>query len=98
MARDEATQLQGCVSQSGSPSSRSPTAAHLVGDGGAHIAPDLIAVLIPMLLGQPAREIVAADPQVLFECLSTSSHSARTIPLYGLLHARRRPGRPSDAS
>ncbi|KRR04718.1 SufE family protein [Bradyrhizobium valentinum] len=69
IARDEAPQLQGCVSQSGSPLLRSPTAAHLVGDGRAHIAPGLVAILIPMLLGRPAREIVAADPQALLECL-----------------------------
>nr|WP_312010387.1 hypothetical protein [Bradyrhizobium cenepequi] len=35
----------------------------------------LVAILIPMLLGRPAREIVAADPQVLFACPSISSHS-----------------------
>ncbi|WP_375293269.1 SufE family protein [Bradyrhizobium sp. sGM-13] len=75
MAHDEAPQLQGCVSQSGSPLLRSPTAAHLVGDGRAHIVPGLVAILIRMLLGRPAREIVAADPHALLECLEP----ARTI-------------------
>ncbi len=44
------------------------------GDSDAHIVRGLVAILIALLSGRPASEIVSADPMALFERLGLGEH------------------------
>jgi cysteine desulfuration protein SufE len=77
-ARTDANKVQGCASQvwletrvdekNGQPVLR------LVGDSDAHIVRGLIALLIALLSGRTARDVLATDPQETFRSLGLSEH------------------------
>lgn len=78
-ARTDANKVQGCVSQvwlattvhcSGTDG---PTLT-FCGDSDAHIVRGLIAILLAMLSGKRARDIISADPTSLFERLGLREH------------------------
>jgi len=77
-ARTNANKVQGCTSQvwlsttidrrTGQP------VLNFAGDSDAHIVRGLVAILIAMLSGRTADDIVAADPLALFEELGFREH------------------------
>jgi cysteine desulfuration protein SufE len=75
--RTEASKVRGCASQvwfvsevarNGEPALR------FRGDSDAHIVRGLIAILIALYSGRPAREIVATDAEALFRRLGLRDH------------------------
>jgi cysteine desulfuration protein SufE len=76
--RVEANKVQGCASQvwlathveteAGSPTLR------FEGDSDAHIVKGLVAILIHMYSGLPAREILSIDPDKTFEAIGLREH------------------------
>ena len=76
--RTESNKVQGCVSQVWLATTVEPGADGPVlsfdGDSDAHIVRGLVAILLGMLSGRPAREILAADPLALFEQLGLREH------------------------
>ena len=76
--RTDTNKVQGCVSQVWL-----ATAIHLresqpvltfLGDSDAHIVRGLVAILIALLSGRPAREIASENPIALFERLGLGEH------------------------
>ena len=77
-ARTDANKVQGCASQvwletrlgraNGEPT------LQLTGDSDAHIVRGLIALLIALLSGRTASEVIATDPQETFRSLGLSEH------------------------
>lgn len=76
--RTEANKVQGCVSQVWL-----ATAVRRVGgrpvlwftaDSDAHIVRGLVAILLALLSGRPAAEIIAENPTALFERLGLREH------------------------
>jgi cysteine desulfuration protein SufE len=76
--RTEANKVQGCTSQVWLATSIDHGTGQPVltfaGDSDAHIVRGLVAILIAMLSGRSARDIVAADPLALFEQLGFGAH------------------------
>jgi cysteine desulfuration protein SufE len=76
--RSDANKVQGCTSQvwlattierhAGGP------VLDFAGDSDAHIVRGLVAILLAMMSGRTAREILAADPIALFETLGLREH------------------------
>jgi len=77
-ARGDSNKVQGCTSQVWLATRIDHRAGQPVltfaGDSDAHIVRGLVAILIAMLSGRSAREILAADPLALFEELGFREH------------------------
>lgn len=82
-ARTDANKVQGCASQvwiattvERDPARQGPYGPSLrfVGDSDAHIVRGLIAILLALYSGKPAREILSADATALFDRLSLREH------------------------
>jgi cysteine desulfuration protein SufE len=78
-ARTQANKVQGCASQVWLASEVQPDGAggpivHLIGDSDAHIVRGLIAILLALYAGKPAREILSNDAIAIFERLGLREH------------------------
>jgi cysteine desulfuration protein SufE len=78
-ARTERNKVQGCASQvwltsSVKPNGEAGPVLSFVGDSDALIVRGLIAVLLALYSGRPAREILATDAVALFERLGLREH------------------------
>ena len=78
-ARTQANKVQGCASQVWLASEVKPDGAAgptlaLVGDSDAHIVRGLIAILLALYSGKPAREILSTDAIALFNRLGLREH------------------------
>lgn len=78
-ARDDAHKVQGCASQvwlltSVESDGEGAPVLRFVGDSDAHIVRGLIAVLLALYSGKPAREILAVDALALFDRLGLREH------------------------
>lgn len=78
-ARTEANKVRGCVSQVWVTTNVRPNGAEgpvldFHGDSDAHIVRGLIAILLALYSGKPARSIVATDAKALFEKLGLQEH------------------------
>jgi cysteine desulfuration protein SufE len=78
-AHNETNKVQGCASQVWLATSIAPDDAGgpvltFVGDSDAHIVRGLIAILLTIYSGRPAREILGADAVALFERLGLREH------------------------
>jgi cysteine desulfuration protein SufE len=78
-ARNDVNKVQGCASQVWLSTKTSPNGAagpvmHFVGDSDAHIVRGLIAILLELYSGRPAREILDTDAIALFEKLGLREH------------------------
>jgi len=78
-ARTAANKVQGCVSQVWLASDVEPDGAggprlRLVGDSDAHIVRGLIAILLALYAGKPARDILSNDAIALFDRLGLREH------------------------
>ncbi|NPV23900.1 SufE family protein [Bradyrhizobium aeschynomenes] len=76
--RNDGNKVQGCTSQVWVATSvQHGTAAPVldfIGDSDAHIVRGLVAILLAMVSGRTAPEILAADPIALFEKLGLREH------------------------
>ena len=75
--RNDANKVQGCTSQVWVATSVRNGAAPVldfIGDSDAHIVRGLVAILLAMVSGRTASEILAADPIALFETLGLREH------------------------
>ena len=75
--RNDANKVQGCTSQVWVATSVRHGAAPVldfIGDSDAHIVRGLVAILLAMVSGRTASEILAADPIALFETLGLREH------------------------
>ncbi len=77
--RTGANKVQGCASQvwvstSIHPSGHGEPVLDFVGDSDAHIVRGLIAIVLTLYSGKPAREILGADAIALFERLGLREH------------------------
>jgi cysteine desulfuration protein SufE len=77
--RSEVNKVQGCASQvwlATTPRPNGPAGPVLdfVGDSDAHIVRGLIAILISLYSGRPAREILETDAIAMFERLALREH------------------------
>ncbi|MGY4307053.1 cysteine desulfuration protein SufE [Bradyrhizobium sp. USDA 4369] len=75
--RTDANKVQGCTSQVWVATSVRHGAAPVldfIGDSDAHIVRGLVAILLAMVSGRTASEILAADPIALFETLGLREH------------------------
>jgi cysteine desulfuration protein SufE len=77
--RNDLNKVQGCASQVWLASSVKPDkgagpALSFVGDSDAHIVRGLIAILLALYSGRPAKEILSADAIGLFEKLGLKEH------------------------
>jgi cysteine desulfuration protein SufE len=78
-ARTQANKVQGCASQVWLDTRVAPNGAagptlSFVGDSDAHIVRGLIAILLTLYSGKPAREILDTDAIALFEKLGMREH------------------------
>jgi cysteine desulfuration protein SufE len=77
-ARSDANKVQGCTSQVWLDTTVDCRAGQPVltfaGDSDAHIVRGLVAILIAMLSGRSAHDIISADPLALFEELGFREH------------------------
>ena len=78
-ARTDANKVQGCASQVWLDTRVEPDGAagptlSFVGDSDAHIVRGLIAILLALYSGKPAREIVGTDAVALFDRLGLREH------------------------
>jgi cysteine desulfuration protein SufE len=78
-ARTQANKVQGCASQVWldtriTPGGAAGPALSFVGDSDAHIVRGLIAILLTLYSGRPAREILDTDAIALFEQLGLREH------------------------
>jgi cysteine desulfuration protein SufE len=78
-AHNEANKVQGCASQVWLATAIAPNGAGgpvltFVGDSDAHIVRGLIAILLTIYSGKPAREILGTDAVALFERLGLREH------------------------
>ena len=75
--RTDINKVRGCASQvwfvSEVARNREPV-LRFRGDSDAHIVRGLIAILIALYSGRPAREILAADPEAVFRRLGLRDH------------------------
>jgi cysteine desulfuration protein SufE len=76
--RNDGNKVQGCTSQVWVATSVRHGAAtpvlDFIGDSDAHIVRGLVAILLAMVSGRTAPEILAADPIALFEKLGLREH------------------------
>ncbi|MGJ4955579.1 SufE family protein [Bradyrhizobium sp. HKCCYLRH2015] len=76
--RNDGNKVQGCTSQVWLATTVRHDAAapalHFIGDSDAHIVRGLVAILLAMVSGRTASEILAADPIALFEKLGLREH------------------------
>jgi cysteine desulfuration protein SufE len=74
----EANRVQGCASQvwlTTKAEGRGPDAPMtFVGDSDAHIVRGLVALLVALLSGRPAREVATSDPIAFFERFGLGQH------------------------
>ena len=78
-ARSEANKVRGCASQvwvqtNVKPNGGAGPVLEFVGDSDAHIVRGLIAVLLALYSGKPAKEILSTDAVALFEKLGLREH------------------------
>ena len=78
-ARNDANKVQGCASQVWLSTSIKPNGAagpvlNFEGDSDAHIVRGLIAILLALYSGKPAREILSTDAVALFDRLGLREH------------------------
>jgi cysteine desulfuration protein SufE len=78
-ARTDANKVQGCASQvwlstAVKPDGGAGPVLRFVGDSDAHIVRGLIAILLSLYSGKPARDIVSTDAVALFETLGLREH------------------------
>jgi cysteine desulfuration protein SufE len=78
-ARSEFNKVQGCASQVWLDTRVQPDGAagptlSFVGDSDAHIVRGLIAILLALYSGKPAREILGTDAVALFDRLGLREH------------------------
>jgi cysteine desulfuration protein SufE len=78
-ARTSTNKVQGCASQvwletKTEPDGRAGPVLNFIGDSDAHIVRGLIAVLLALYSGKPAREILDTDAIALFERLGLREH------------------------
>ena len=78
-ARNEINKVQGCASQVWLDTHIEPDGAagptlSFVGDSDAHIVRGLIAILLALYSGKPAREILGTDAVALFDRLGLREH------------------------
>ena len=81
-ARNDANKVQGCASQvwletkvspDGSASPDGPM-LNFIGDSDAHIVRGLIAILLALYSGKPAKDIIATDAIAVFDKLGLREH------------------------
>jgi cysteine desulfuration protein SufE len=76
--RNDANKVQGCTSQvwlaTTIQQDTDGPVLDFVGDSDAHIVRGLVAILLKMVSGRPASDILAADPIALFEKLGLREH------------------------
>ncbi|WP_316166072.1 MULTISPECIES: SufE family protein [unclassified Bradyrhizobium] len=76
--RNDGNKVQGCTSQVWLATAVRHDAAapvlHFVGDSDAHIVRGLVAILLAMVSGRTAPDVLAADPIALFEKLGLREH------------------------
>ena len=101
--RTDANKVQGCASQVWLAMTVTPTpepTLTFVGDSDAHIVRGLIAVLIALLSGKTAREIVAADPMATFDAFGLRAHLTpqRSNGLHSMIERIRREARAALAA
>ncbi|WP_316227264.1 SufE family protein [Bradyrhizobium sp. SZCCHNR1047] len=76
--RNDGNKVPGCTSQVWLATtvrrSAAATALDFIGDSDAHIVRGLVAILLAMVSGRTASEILAADPIALFEKLGLREH------------------------
>jgi len=78
-ARSDQNKVQGCASQVWLATAVKPDGAAgpmltFIGDSDAHIVRGLIAILLALYSGKPAREILATDAVALFDKLGLREH------------------------
>jgi cysteine desulfuration protein SufE len=78
-ARTEVNKVQGCASQvwlqtTVQPDGQAGPFLNFVGDSDAHIVRGLIAILLALYSGKPAREILSIDALGLFDGLGLREH------------------------
>jgi cysteine desulfuration protein SufE len=78
-ARTEANKVRGCTSQVWlrtdlRPNGASGPVLEFIGDSDAHIVRGLIAILLALYSGKPAREILSTDAEALFVKLGLREH------------------------
>jgi cysteine desulfuration protein SufE len=78
-ARVDANKVQGCASQvwlltKVQPNGAAGPALTFIGDSDAHIVRGLIAILLALYSGKPAKEILDIDAAALFDQLSLREH------------------------
>ncbi|MET0279085.1 MAG: SufE family protein [Pseudorhodoplanes sp.] len=78
-ARTETNKVRGCASQvwmqtQVKPNGASGPVLEFVGDSDAHIVRGLIAILLSLYSGMPAKEIVSTDAAALFQKLGLREH------------------------
>jgi cysteine desulfuration protein SufE len=76
---NDATKVQGCASQvwlwtDVRPNGQSGPVLSFVGDSDAHIVRGLIAILLALYSGRPARDILATDALALFDRMGLREH------------------------
>jgi len=76
--RNDANKVPGCTSQVWVATTVERGAdgpiMGFIGDSDAHIVRGLVAILLAMVSGRPARDVLAADPIALFEQLGLRDH------------------------
>jgi cysteine desulfuration protein SufE len=76
--RNDANKVPGCASQVWLATTVQPSAGgpvlNFIGDSDAHIVRGLVAILLAMVSGRSARDVLAADPIALFEQLGLREH------------------------
>ena len=78
-ARTEANKVQGCASQvwlwtTVGRNGKNEPVLTFIGDSDAHIVRGLIAILLVLYSGKPARDIVATDAIALFDRIGLREH------------------------
>jgi len=78
-ARTEANKVRGCASQvwlatAIEPDGKAGPVLNFVGDSDAHIVRGLIAILLALYSGKPARDILSTDAVALFDRLALREH------------------------
>jgi cysteine desulfuration protein SufE len=78
-ARNEQNKVQGCASQVWLATAVKPDGAagpvlSFIGDSDAHIVRGLIAILLALYSGKPARDILSTDAVALFDKLGLKEH------------------------
>jgi cysteine desulfuration protein SufE len=78
--KTDATKVRGCASQVWLVTTPEPASngagpvLHFQGDSDAHIVRGLIAILFALYEGKPAKEILAIEPQTVFDALGLKEH------------------------